>query len=356
MKYLMFCLLLLQSAFALEVDERLTLRIVSTSESKKTILINRGIEDGLAKGDHAKFFVSEGVIARGVCIKLSPTRSVWSMYRLVNNQFLKDDQVMKLKITPAVKITKDESRMLVKDDKSNRPADPRELGIPLAEGADDISSTQKNLVSPVQADLIKNRGPVSILDKNLEAFGMFSYSQYTQTSDPSSGTDSTQSDVTNMSLLMGGEWYFKNKDSLLSRFSLLGQFMIERSMIMGHLGTILKEEGTSFGGGASFYPMTLPTNSQSIIPYLNYTLMIGSVKSSFQSGTESSADDTSLDASLLSHKFSLGMKYYSSDGLGVRLELAYMMRADQYSEDESSVSYLVKKIGPRLLVGIGYRF
>ena len=123
--------------FALEIDERLTLRIVKTSSTKKTLLINRGIEDGLVKGDHAKFFLSAGVVARGVIIKLSPTRSVWSIYRIVNKSFLKDEQVMKLKITPPVKITKDESRTLVGDDSSISTKDPRDLGIPLAEGAED---------------------------------------------------------------------------------------------------------------------------------------------------------------------------------------------------------------------------
>ena len=355
MKFLIFYLLFVGTSFALEVDERLTMRIVSTSESRKTILINRGIEDGLAKGDHAKFFVSEGVIARGVCIKLSPTRSVWSMYRLVNTAFLKDDQVMKLKITPAVKITKDESRMLVKDDKSSKPADPRELGIPLAEGADDLAQNS-NTNQQINADLIQNRGPISLLNKNLEVFGMFSYSQYAQTSDPSSGTASSSADVTNMSLLGGGEWYFKNANSFLQRISIVGQFMIERTTVMGHLGTILKEESTSFGGGATLYPLTLPSKAESFIPYANYTLMIGSTKSTFTSGNESSAADTDLSASVLSHKFAFGMKYYSEHGLGVRVEMSYMMRADQYEEDSSTISYLVKKIGPRFLVGIGYRF
>ena len=81
------------------------MRIVKVSQSKKTILINRGVEDGLIKGDHAKFFLTVGVVARGVVVKVSPTRSVWSIYRLVNADYITDDQVMKLKITAPVKIT-----------------------------------------------------------------------------------------------------------------------------------------------------------------------------------------------------------------------------------------------------------
>ena len=104
------------NAFALEVDEKLTTRIVRTSETRKTLMINRGTEDGLVEGDHAKFIVTAGIVARGVCIKVSPSRSVWSVYRLVNADFIVNDSVMTLKITPPVKITKDETKAIVEED------------------------------------------------------------------------------------------------------------------------------------------------------------------------------------------------------------------------------------------------
>ncbi len=131
------------SLCALEIDEKLTLRIIKTSDSRKTVLINRGQEDGIVKGDHAKFYLSVGVVARGVAIKISPTRSVWSLYRLVNADYIKDEQVMKLKITAPVNITKDDSRALVGDDvPRSTTRDPRDLGIPLAEGAEDLNEIE----------------------------------------------------------------------------------------------------------------------------------------------------------------------------------------------------------------------
>src|SRR5690606_30963845 len=91
--------------------------------------------------DHARFIVTAGIVARAVCVKVSPTRSVWSVYRLVNADFLIRDSVMTLKITPPVKITKDESQALVREDVPSRASsDPTTLGIPLADGADDLSS------------------------------------------------------------------------------------------------------------------------------------------------------------------------------------------------------------------------
>ncbi len=134
MKIICFLFLLPVLSHALEVDEKLTIRLLKTSESKKTTMINRGTEDGLVEGDHAKFIVTAGIVARAVCIKVSPTRSVWSIYRLVNADFIANDSVMTLKITPAVKITKDETQAIVQEDTPSQvTGDPSKLGIPLAQ-------------------------------------------------------------------------------------------------------------------------------------------------------------------------------------------------------------------------------
>ncbi len=77
-KSLLLLLLVPFMAQALEVDEKLTVRILKTSESKKTIMINRGTEDGLVEGDHAKFIVTAGIVARAVSVRVSPTRSLLS--------------------------------------------------------------------------------------------------------------------------------------------------------------------------------------------------------------------------------------------------------------------------------------
>ncbi len=105
--FVLFLMLLPVLSHALEVDEKLTVRIVKATDTRKTIMVNRGTEDGLIEGDHARFIVTAGIVARAVCVKVSPTRSVWSVYRLVNADFVVNDAVMTLKITPPVKITKD---------------------------------------------------------------------------------------------------------------------------------------------------------------------------------------------------------------------------------------------------------
>ena len=108
----MIGLLFSLNSFALDVDSKLTLRILKTSISKKTILINRGLEDGLVVGDHAKFFLTDGVVARGLVIKASPSRSVWSLYRVIRIEEIRDQKVVNLKISTPVKVTADPTKSL----------------------------------------------------------------------------------------------------------------------------------------------------------------------------------------------------------------------------------------------------
>ena len=354
-KFLLFISFLSFNALALEIDEKLTLRIVSTSNSKKTILINRGIEDGLVKGDHAKFFVSTGVIGRAVCIKLSPTRSVWSVYRVVNNEFLRPEQVLKLKITPAVKITKDESRMLVKDDNVNQPKDPRDLGIPLAESADDMKKLDFNVDKKEQDWNFAN---TSLLKKNREIFGMFHYSSYSDTTSPDpAGIDYSQ-DVTNMFLKIGGEWYSAEEAKWYHRLSFIGSFTMDRKSTMAHYGTNVEEQTSEFGIGVSIYPTTMPSEIYKIIHYFNYTFGIGSTTSTYNAGREGESNGfagESSDASVFSNSFAYGAKYYTHNGYGARLEFAYIIRSESYAEINSS-SWLRTKTGPKISIGFGYRF
>jgi len=106
---------------SLDLDEKLTLRILKLSDTKKTMLINRGSEDGLVAGDHAKFFTTEGVIARGLVEKVSPSRSIWSIYRMVNPEQLIEDTVINLKIATPLKVSTDASKSLESSPSSEVP-------------------------------------------------------------------------------------------------------------------------------------------------------------------------------------------------------------------------------------------
>jgi len=101
------------SAFGLENDKRLIIRLLGISSSKKTILINKGREEGIKIGDHAKFSNPvNGYFARGTVSRVSPTRSVWSLYRIIKPEALVENTVVTLKAASPVKLTRDESKAL----------------------------------------------------------------------------------------------------------------------------------------------------------------------------------------------------------------------------------------------------
>ena len=107
--FLLFCF----TTQALENDRRLIVRLLGLSTSKKTILINKGREEGIKIGDHAKFSNPvNGYFARGTVSRVSPTRSVWSLYRIIKPEALIENTVVTLKAASPVKLTRDESRAI----------------------------------------------------------------------------------------------------------------------------------------------------------------------------------------------------------------------------------------------------
>lgn len=81
--WIIWGLILSFSALALEPFERLeNVRIVRILEGN-IILVNRGLEDGIMRNDHAKLSSDvEGFTSRAICIKVSPELSYWKVYRV----------------------------------------------------------------------------------------------------------------------------------------------------------------------------------------------------------------------------------------------------------------------------------
>lgn len=97
---------------SLPEDSKFVARILGASDSKRTILVNKGRENGLGENTHAKISVPSGVIARAVIVKLSPSRSVWSVYRIFSKDKILAQTVATFKVSSPVKLTTDESRAL----------------------------------------------------------------------------------------------------------------------------------------------------------------------------------------------------------------------------------------------------
>ena len=356
--FLLLVFLIFQSAYALEVDEKLTVRLLKTSESKKTVMINRGTEDGLVEGDHAKFIVTSGIVARGVCVKVSPSRSVWSVYRLVNADFIVTDSVMSIKITPPVKVTKDETQSLVQEDTPTKVTadDAAPLGIPLAEGAQDIGKVQSG---DEDMKALEDQGPVIISEKNLEVFGMLNISGLSSNTKDDSGTNSFTHTQSYHHIGLGGELYAKREREWYSRFSLAGSVNLMRVSSQSYNGTGTLNDITEFEVGTNWHPTKLPSTTMQFIPFLHLGFGVGSAKSTYKSGSELGGQSVTASNNGMTQSFSVGFgyKYYIGNGLGMRAMADYYLRSESYKEDETTQIKWNKKVsGPRLMLGLSYRF
>lgn len=364
-KKLFICILSLVTlnAFALEIDEKLTMRIVKTSQSRKTILINRGVEDGLVKGDHAKFFLSIGVVARGVVVKLAPTRSVWSIYRLVNAEYLKDNQVMKLKITAPVKITKDDSKALVADDtpKSVMSGDPRDLGIPLADGANDLDEAEMMgeqggeggaAAGAVSASMLES---TSLRERSKEMFATAFYSGLGAKASPDNGGAEFAGEASTILFNLGGEFYTKNEKKWQARFSLVVQYSILNTSIISNEGDSVTEKTSEYGGGFHWYPFTRPSRTYKLVPYARFVMLLGSVNTSYNPGA-SGGSSYSVGGSSMAYAFGGGYKYYLHNGFGARAEFEFYSRSDSFAADQNGTKWITSKSGPRVTFGFSYRW
>jgi hypothetical protein len=355
------------SAFSLEIDEKLTLRVLKLSDSKKTMLINRGVEDGLAEGDHAKFFISTGVVARGVLVKLSPTRSVWSMYRLVNPELINTDAVMNLKIASPVKVSEDESRMIVKDPDVVKVSkgDPDKVDIPLAEGADDLekgmseglSKNEKEEIATIMGNDDESRK--SILHKNAEVFGLLNLNYLGGSTKPDNGTPSGSADYKILQVLLGLEHYFRSEEEWYSTLSFFPYINYDSKTITAGNGLLTNITAFEYGLGVNWHPITKPSQPLTLIPFATMAIGRGSFLSKSENTIPSAVSSTvEQDGSLSTFYIGAGLKYYWSNGFGLRTTLDYYIRSTSLPgvPENGNVAFDVSQSGLRTFAGFSYRW
>ena len=80
-------------------------RLMKFSTDKKLFLLNKGHEDGLVDGQHATFHTHEKKVFRAEILKISPSRSIWQIYRLYDKNVLVENHALEWKkVNPVKKI------------------------------------------------------------------------------------------------------------------------------------------------------------------------------------------------------------------------------------------------------------
>lgn len=369
---------------ALEIDEKLTLRFLNVSSTQKTVLINRGGEDGLVVGDHAKFFITAGVVARGVAEKVSPSRSVWSLYRIVDPTEIVKDKVLNLKIASPVKITEDPSKSLKEEPipggsenmSTDEPAsgengevavsdedrdELKGLGfdedaeVPVKTATKTPAKTSGKKGSAKQTSVMEDETPTYATNtsKTWEVWGTMYINSLSGTVESESETEeSTSASASTIDFSGGVEKYFVNQNNFLKEFSILA-FLHKKSVESGD--TIKsKTDWLEYGAGINYHFYNSAAAVNRLVGYGAVTVGKGTATLESKTVTNGVGDETSVEGSNTFFSAGLGAKYVLSNGFGIRGILDYYSSNESYEYETSTVTRTLA--GPRIQFGLSYRF
>lgn len=368
-----------RATYALDIDEKLTLRLLKVSNSKKTILINRGAEDGLVVGDHAKFFITTGVVARGVVEKSSPTRSIWSLYRIVDPEEIIDGKVLNLKIASPVKITEDPTKSM-QVEKTSAGSETMDLKDAEASGGVAVaaadSDEEKELEDTGEEGTLKKEkkettSKIPSIDKNensenkdatlssphlnnndWEVWSTLSLNTLSGKSEDSvAGAVSNSISVVASSLEIsaGVEKYFFNTDSIFKETS-LALFFHQKTLESGD-AVKLSSSWLEFGGGGNyhFYHSAAATNR--LISFVGINMGIGT--STINEKTTTS--ENTIKGKNTFYSGGIGAKYILNNGFGIRALLDYYNSNEVYDFGSDTTTNRMLA-GVRVAFGASYRF
>lgn len=372
MKWILIVLLTISNSIALEIDQKLTFRVLKLSKTKKTVLMNRGLEDGLVVGDHAKFFLTYGVIARAVVVKASPSRSVWSVYRIVNGKDLNVDKVVRLKIATPLKLTEDPSKMIAGED----GVLGNDLGEPVNVARGDTKLTMREMPvenEPAMADSgemdalreepYNNSGeirsgsgvsyPASYSNRTLEIFSMIHVSSFTYEVDADDETGNSSGSAKFVDFSLGFEKYFSSMKSFFGRLSIGG--VIERMQATSSdlSGNEVEDLSFTYGLFANYHFFDHPLANNRLIGLVGLSFGLGSTE--FTSVENNDEEEETRQADSNYFTVGVGLKYFTAWGLGFRLLGEYYSRGEEYpTTDGGNFTRVVT--GPRLRAGLSYRW
>ncbi|MAF79125.1 MAG: hypothetical protein CME63_11525 [Halobacteriovoraceae bacterium] len=351
------------SLWALEIDEKLTTRFLKISRTKKTILLNRGLEDGLVVGDHAKFFLTAGVIARGVVVKASPTRSIWSIYRIIDDSSMYPDRVVNIKITRPLETTEDPSRSLYDNSNSTMTA-----GTEVMTMRGDSAPARVRTMDDLSAEDQRELGAMGSLDqeaysisgvnteRTIEAFGLIQFSSLSTSVDEGGEGDYTGGDST-IDFSIGVEKYFNSPQSFLGKMSFFGIIHSGNYTTTSIQGSQVTSSVFEYGIGAHYHFGGSPLSYNKFIPFAGGSIGIGSVSDDVQVLTANSTTPSSTEEGTSSFiSVAAGLKYFTRAGFGARVLIDYYQRSETYEIENSDENFAKTVAGPRILLGLAYRF
>ena len=334
-----FLIIQTRPGFCLSPGDKLHVQILDTSKTKRTILLNRGLSAGLTIEEHGNFYLDEGLIARGVAIKVSPSRSVWAIYLIYKKEHLFNKSKLQLKITNKMKLTDDKSKML-------KPAinisgeEEYQLSRDAGKLLNKMSKEEKEEFTrfEVQAN---NQSQGLFENKNSDIWLIWDL-DLLKTITKTNNT-SNSSNTLSLKYALGYEKYL---DKFINKAS-LSIFLLEEYTSTTASSNRTRENIIEIGVGPSWHFFNDP---------MFYGYIIGFTYAHFGIGTMSyKANNKSFNSTSTNFMtLGLGFKYYLIKGLGARIMFEYISRNKKLYINKTDKTD-INVNGLQFHLGISYR-
>ena len=289
-------------------------------------------------------------------VKISPSRSVWSVYSLVKPDEIILERVVNLKISTPVKLSQDNTKMITENqtpENSLVPLAPNAYDDPMVE----LNNEEKKELSEMEGDnsVVVNSGVFA--KRNLEVWGLIHFTGLGSTSSLGEQV-SNSGDTSSLDISLGFEKYFLTMNSWIRKTSVyLMYFNSSKNVQCSFEGSQSKVSATEFGIGVNYHIFNPPNVFGRVIGFLTATYGFGVVDDIITIKTLSN-EETPKQFEGSSNFFSLGIgaKYYAYNGFGLRILLDYYSRGELYTVENNSDDFTKNISGPRFQVGLSYRW
>lgn len=167
MRQIIFLFFLLSaSAFALDPMETLpNIKIIQVLPDN-VVMINRGVEDGIYKGDHTRFVNTDGYAARAICLSSQSEASYWRLYRIVNPETISKDFVYEIIGMNLSEIP--ENKTAIKDQRFAPPLKEEKEKVVIMNNDLPEKLTERDLIEPMGYEKRKNYFQKTIDEKSFK--------------------------------------------------------------------------------------------------------------------------------------------------------------------------------------------
>jgi hypothetical protein len=312
--------------------------------------------------------------------KVSPSRSVWSLYRIIDTTEIVQDKVLNLKISTPVKITEDPSKSMKEEaipggaesmsmddatvDSGNSgqeiivtDEDQEELkGLGVSsEDKPKVTKAPKKMENKTIAEMEDIPVAAGSSRKNWEAWGTLYVNSLSGTIE-NEGSESTSTATSTVDFSAGVEKYFLNSTGFLKELSLVG-FVHKRTIENGS-DVKTTSDWFEFGAGLNYHFYNSAAQTNTLIGFGTLTAGKGSGTLKLKVSTTAVSDEVPREGTNTFVSFGVGGKYILNNGFGLRVVLDYYRSGESYQFQSNGVDTTTEQTlsGPRIQFGMSYRF